>query len=108
MKFLFLILTFAMVKILFSSEMRQNKPIYSVDYTTGNLIEVIDNTDRDNRKFYQKVVLDHDGVYRLKTFKKNSATTPVVLKNMVNLESELSTVSKIELERKKDYISKSL
>ena len=97
-----------MIKILFSSELRINKSIYSVDYTTGNLAEVGDKTYRDNLNFYQKVVLDHDGVYRLKTFKKNSAATPEILKNMVNLESKLSAVSKIEVERTKEFVIKPL
>ena len=97
-----------MTKILFSSSLKINKSIYSADYTTGNLTEVRDSTDTDNFKFYQKVVLDNDGVYRLKTFKKNLAITPKILKNMVSLESDLSNISNTELVLRKDHISKSL
>ena len=66
------------------------------------------NISIDEYKYYQKVVLDKDNVYRLKTFKKELAITPKILKNMINLESNLAFENIEQFANKKRNIINSL
>ena len=68
----------------------------------------IENINIDEQKYYQKVVLDHDNVYRLKTFKKKLSATPKILKNIINLEANLAVINRSKFANKKKSITNSL
>ncbi len=55
------------------------------------------------KKWYQTKIM-----CRLTTFKKVLATTPKILKNMINLEANLAIVNKTEYANKKRNIINSL
>ena len=94
--------------VLNATELEKNIFSYSADYTSGNLSKANDNIRIDEYKYYQKVVLDKDNVYRLKTFKRELAVTPKILKNMINLEANLAVVNKAQFANKKRNIINSL
>ena len=74
---LLLLLQFLIFKgVLNANGLEKNIFSYSADYTSGNLSKTVENISIDEYKYYQKVVLDKDNVYRLKTFKRKLATTP--------------------------------
>ena len=85
MKILLLIPFLIFEEILYAIELDKNISSYPADYTSGNLSKIVENINIDEHKYYQKVVLDKDNVYRLKTFKKELFTTPKVLKNIIKL-----------------------
>ena len=106
---LFLLLQFLIFKgVLNANGLEKNIFSYSADYTSGNLSKTVENISIDEYKYYQKVVLDKDNVYRLKTFKRKLATTPKILKNMINLEANLAIENKAQLAKKKRKIINSL
>ena len=94
--------------VLNATELEKNIFSYSADYTSGNLSKIAENISFDEYKYYQKVVLDKDNVYRLKTFKRELAITPKILKNMINLEANLTTENKAQFANKKKNIINSL
>ena len=108
MRLLLLLQFLIFERILNSTEFDKNIFSYSADYTTGNLSKTPDNISIDEYKYYQKVVLDNDNVYRLKTFKRKLATTPKMLKNMINLEANLVIENKAQLANRKRNIINSL
>ena len=108
MKFLLLISLLNFEKSLFTSELNKNFSSYPSDYTSGNLIRIVENINIDEQKYYQKVVLDHDNVYRLKTFKKKLSATPKILKNIINLEANLAVINRSKFANKKKSITNSL
>ena len=87
--------------VLNATELEKNIFSYSADYTSGNLKKIAENISIDEYKYYQKVVLDKDNVYRLKTFKRGLAITPNILKNMINLEANLTIKNKAQFANKK-------
>ena len=91
-----------------AAELEKNIFSYSADYTSGNLSKTFESISIDEYKYYQKVVLDKDNVYRLKTFKKELAITPKTLKNMINLEANLTIENKAQFANKKKNIINSL
>ena len=95
MKIFILVNLFYIINFLHASEVELNNFNYPADYTAAPL--KLKSKKIDVNKYYQKVVLDHDNVYRLKTFKKDLAKTPSVLKQMVDLETRLYTIGKIKL-----------
>ena len=101
MKLLFLLQLLIFEKVLNSNELEKNIFSYSADYTSGNLSKTLDAISIDEYKYYQKVVLDKDNVYRIKTFKRKLFTTPKILKNMINLEANLAIENKSQLANKK-------
>ena len=106
---LLLLLQFLIFKgVLNATGLQKNTFSYSDDYTSGNLSKTVENINIDEYKYYQKVVLDKDNVYRLKTFKRELATTPKILKNMINLEANLLIENKAQLANKKRNIINSL
>ena len=90
-----------------AAELEKNIFSYSADYTSGNLSKTFESISIDEYKYYQKVVLDKDNVYRLKTF-KSEFTTPKILKNMINLEANLAIENKAQFANKKRNIINSL
>ena len=108
MKFLSILPFFLLDIILHASELYKNNPSYFADYTSSNLTKIDEYTNYDEHKYYQKVVLDHDNVYRLKTFKKQLFTTPLTLRNMINLEAKLSVKNNSKFANKKRILIKSL
>ena len=106
---LLLLLQFLIFKgVLNANGLEKNIFSYSADFTSGNLKKTAENTSIDEYKYYQKVVLDKDNVYRLKTFKRELAITPKILKNMINLESNLAFENKEQFANKKRIIINSL
>ena len=106
---LFLLLQLLIFKgVLNATELEKNIFSYSADYTSGNLKKTAENISIDEYKYYQKVVLDKDNVYRLKTFKRELAVTPKILKNMINLEANLAVVNNAQFANKKRNIINSL
>jgi len=95
MKFLICTFLFNIINFLHASEVELKTFNYPADYTAAPLKVISKNKKIDEHKYYQKVVLDHDNVYRLKTFKKDLLTTPSILIQMVDLETKLSTIDKI-------------
>ena len=95
-------------RVLNGTEWDKNIFSYSADYTSGNLTKSDENLSIDEYKYYQKVVLDKDNVYRLKTFKWKLAVTPKILKNMINLEANLAVENKAQFANKKRNIINSL
>ena len=91
-----------------AAELEKNIFPYSADYTSGNLSKTFESISIDEYKYYQKVVLDKDNVYRLKTFKRELTTTPKILKNMINLEANLAIENKAQFANKKRNIINSL
>ena len=91
-----------------AAELEKNIFSYSADYTSGNLSKTFESISIDEYKYYQKVVLDKDNVYRLKTFKRELTTTPKILKNMINLEANLAFENKAQFANKKRNIINSL
>ena len=106
---LLLLLQFLIFKgVLNANGLEKNIFSYSADYTSGNLSKIDENLSIDEYKYYQKVVLDRDNVYRLKTFKRKLAITPNILKNMINLEANLTIKNKAQFANKKKNIINSL
>ena len=106
---LLLLLQFLIFKgLLNANGLEKNIFSYSADYTSGNLSKTVENISIDAYKYYQKVVLDKDNVYRLKTFKRKLATTPKILKDVINLEANLAIENKAQLASKKRKIINSL
>ena len=106
---LLLLLQFLIFKgLLNANGLEKNIFSYSADYTSGNLSKTVENISIDAYKYYQKVVLDKDNVYRLKTFKRKLATTPKILKDVINLEANLAIENKAQLANKKGKIINSL
>ena len=101
MRLLLLLLLLIFKGVLNATVLERNIFSYSADYTSGNLSETNDNPRIDEYKYYQKVVLDKDNVYRLKTFKRGLAITPNILKNMINLEANLTIKNKAQFANKK-------
>ena len=91
-----------------ATELEKNIFSYSADYTSGNSSKISKNISIDEYKYYQKVVLDKDNVYRLKTFKRELTTTPKILKNMINLEANLAIENKTQFANKKKNTINSL
>ena len=91
-----------------ATELEKNIFSYSADYTSGKLSRTAENISIDEYKYYQKVVLDKDNVYRLKTFKRELTTTPKILKNMIILEANLAIENKAQFANKKRNIINSL
>ena len=91
-----------------ATELEKDIFSYSADYTSGNLRKIPENISIDEYRYYQKVVLDKDNVYRLKTFKRDIAITPKILKNMINLEANLALENKAKYANKKRNIINSL
>ena len=87
--------------VLNATELEKDIFSYSADYTSGNLSKIAENISIDEYRYYQKVVLDKDNVYRLKTFKSELAITPKILKNMINLEANLAFENTAKLANKK-------
>ena len=104
MKLLLLIPLLVFEGILHTTELNKNIFSYSADYTSANLSKIVENINIDEQKYYQKVVLDQDNVYRLKTFKRVLSTTPNILKNMINLEANLAIENRTEYANKKRKI----
>ena len=94
--------------VLDATELEKEIFSYSADYTSGSLSKIAENISIDEYRYYQKVVLDKDNVYRLKTFKRELAITPKILKNMINLESNLAFENKEQFANKKRNIINSL
>ena len=94
--------------VLNATELEKNIFSYSADYTSGKLSRTAENISIDEYKYYQKVVLDKDNVYRLKTFKRELAVTPEILKNIINLENNLAVENKAQFANKKRNIINSL
>ena len=94
--------------VLNATELKKDIFSYSADYTSGNLSKIPENISIDEYRYYQKVVLDKDNVYRLKTFKRDIAITPKILKNMINLEANLAFENKAQFANKKRNIINSL
>ena len=90
--------------VLNATELEKNIFSYSADYTSGNLKKTAENISIGEYKYYQKVVLDKDNVYRLKTFKRELAVTPKILKNMINLEANLAVENKAQFANQKRNI----
>ena len=106
---LFLVISLLVFEgILHTTELNKNIFSYSADYTSANLSKIVENINIDEQKYYQKVVLDQDNVYRLKTFKRVLSTTPKILKNMIDLEATLAIENKTEYAHKKRNIINSL
>ena len=95
MRVLFFAYLLNIINFLHASEIKLNTFNYPADYTAAPLEEISKNKNIDEHKYYQIVVLDYDNVYRLKTFKKVLVTTPSLLIQMVDLETKLSTIDKI-------------
>ena len=95
MKIFILVNLFYIINFLHASEVELKNFNYPADYTAAPL--KLKSKKIDENKYYQKVVLDYDNVYRLKTFKKDLAKTPRILKQMVDFETKLYTTSKIKL-----------
>ena len=95
-------------EVLNATELEKNIFSYSADYTSVNLKKTAENISIDEYKYYQKVVLDRDNVYRLKTFKRKLAITPNILINMINLEANLTIENKAQFANKKKNIINSL
>ena len=89
---LFILLTFK--TILHSFELDKSVTLYPPDYSSGNLSKINKSVSIEGYKYQQKVVLDHDNVYRLKTFKKKISVTPEILRNIINLEANLAVQNK--------------
>ena len=94
--------------VLNAAEFEKNIFSYSADYTTGKFSKTFENISIDEYKYYQKVVLDKDNVYRLKTFKRELAITPKILKNMISLEANLAIKHRAQFAIKKSNIINSL
>ena len=94
--------------VLDATELEKDIFSYSADYTSGSLNKIAENISIDEYRYYQKVVLDKDNVYRLKTFKRELAITPKILKNMINLETNLAFENKAQYANKKRKIINSL
>ena len=94
--------------VLDATELEKDIFSYSADYTSGSLSKIAENISIDEYRYYQKVVLDKDNVYRLKTFKRELAITPKILKNMINLETNLAFENKAQYANKKRKIINSL
>ena len=94
--------------VLDATELEKDIFSYSADYTSGSLSKIAENISIDEYRYYQKVVLDKDNVYRLKTFKRELVVTPKILKNMINLESNLAFENKAQFANKKRNIINSL
>ena len=94
--------------VLDATELEKEIFSYSADYTSGSLSKIAENISINEYRYYQKVVLDKDNVYRLKTFKRELAITPKILKNMINLESNLTFENKEQFANKKRNIINSL
>ena len=106
---LLLLLQFLIFKgVLNANGLEKNIFSYSADYTSGYQSKTVENIKFDEYKYYQKVVLDKDNVYRLKTFKRELAITPKILKNMINLEANLALENKAKYANKKRNIINSL
>ena len=88
-------------KILHTSESNESIFSYPSDYTSGKFSKTAKNINNNEHKYYQKVVLDHDNVYRLKTFKKELSATPKILRNMINLEANLTIQNKLNFANKR-------
>ena len=102
---LFLLLQFLIFKgVLNATELEKNIFSYSADYTSGNLRKIVENISIDEYEYYHKVVLDKDNVYRLKIFRRELAITPKILKNMINLEANLTIENKAQYVNKKRNI----
>ncbi len=94
--------------VLHTTELDKNIFSYSSDFTSGNLDKIVENIGIDKQKHFQKVVLDQDNVYRLKTFKKELSITPKVLKSIINLENNLTVQNQTEFAKKKRNLINSL
>ena len=105
MKFLLLVILLIFEKSLYTTELKKNISTYLSDYTSGKLTKIVENVNFDEHKYYQKVVLDHDNVYRLKTFEKKLSTTPKILRNIINLEANLAVQNKSKFAKKKRKIN---
>ena len=90
--------------VLSATELEKDIFSYSADYTSGNLSKIAENISIDEYRYYQKVVLDKDNVYRLKTFKRELAITPKILKNMISLEANLAFKKTAKFANKKRSI----
>ena len=101
MRLMLLLQFLIFARVLNSIELEKNIFSYSADYTSGKLSKSDENLSIDEYKYYQKVVLDKDNVYRLKTFKRELAVTPKILKNMINLEANLAVENKAQFANKK-------
>ena len=108
MRLLLLLQFLIFERVLNATELEKNIFSYSADYTSGNLKKTAENISVDKYKYYQKVVLDRDNVYRLKTFKRGLAITPNILINMINLEANLTIENKAQFANKKKNIINSL
>tara|TARA_S200000501_G_C20466421_1_gene587418 strand:+ start:233 stop:559 length:327 start_codon:yes stop_codon:yes gene_type:complete len=108
MKLLLFIPLLVLEGILHTTELNKNIFAYSADYTSANLNKIVKNINIDEHNYYQKVILDQDNVYRLKTFKRVLSTTPKILKNMINLEANLVIENRTEYASKKRNIINSL
>ena len=94
--------------VLHTTELNKNIFSYSSDFTSGKLKKSVENIRIDKQKHFQKVVLDQDNVYRLKTFKKELSITPKILRSMINLENNLTTQNQTEFAKKKRNLINSL
>ena len=94
--------------VLGATELEKNIFSYSADYTSRNLSKTIESISIDEYKYYQKVVLDKDNVYRLRTYKRELTTTPKILKNIINLETNPAIENKSQFANKKRNIINSL
>lgn len=103
---LFMILLF-FAEVLNATKLDKHIFSESADYTSSNL-EIVADINIDENEYYQKVVLDQDNVYRLKTFKRKHFITPKILKNMINLEANLAIENKAQFANKKRNIINSL
>ena len=108
MRILLLLQFLTFERVLSATEVEKNIFSYSADYTSGDLSKTVESISIDEYKYYQKVVLDKDNVYRLKTFKRELTTTPKILKNMINLEANLAIENKAQFANKKRNIINSL
>ena len=108
MRLLLLLQFLTFEKALNAAGLEKNIFSYSADYTSGNLSKTVENISIDEYKYYQKVVLDKDNVFRLKNFKRELATTPKILKNMISLEANLAIENKVQFANKKRNIINSL
>ena len=108
MRLMLLLQFLIFARVLNGTELDKNIFSYSADYTSGNLKKTAENISIDEYRYYEKVVLDKDNVYRLKTFKRELAITPKILKNMINLESNLAFENIEQFANKKRNIINSL
>ena len=97
MKVLILVCLINIINVLNASQIELNTFNYPADYTAAPQKVISKSKKTDENRYYQKVVLDYDNVYRLKTFKRVLTITPSILKQMVDIETKLSTIDKLKL-----------